>query len=122
MPPKWSPDFRGLLVNPQDAWQLEQQYNLHFDTHLKPIFENAVEVFGEKEHGIFSIHRLNKENPYSSFYNTHKALLINIEPIKEESAEDILREMISELDGPTTMIRLNELIKKAKAYLQKKGK
>jgi hypothetical protein len=70
-----------------------------FDKHVEPVnraIENAVDVYGnvyepykgEVNCSTFDVAKCNT--------NTHRALLINIQPIKKESAEDVLRDFVKE--------------------------
>lgn len=51
--------------------------------------------------------------------DTHTALLVGIEPIKRDSAEDVLRDMIEQWDGLNGYSRLQELLERAKRVVGK---
>lgn len=108
-----------------------QQQNLNewYDKEIAPLFENAVEVYGEFDAtnevwSDFSGLRPLKANEGVA---THKALLVNIEPLKkEETAEDVLREMVDAFKT-TTIIpyqgevpKFNKALDRARKYLEKK--
>lgn len=83
-----------------------REFDEWYATEIAPLFENAVWVYGQKteEREMCGF----DERPFDN--DTHKALLIKIEPIKEESAEDILKEFISVF---------GELKQRAKVYLER---
>ena len=115
LPNPYCPD-----IYPEESKRLCQLFIDWFDIHVTPInkmLSEGVEVYG-------SMKTKNKtwtpENNLGCLQD-HKALLINIQPIKKETAEDVLRayikhdEMIEKRDG------LNEAVKviyeRAKAIL-----
>ena len=96
-----SSDFKGCL----DTW---------FNKNVEPInrmLEKAVEVSGNVDQFSMSMWRATKGRGTED--NTHKALLINIQPIKKETAEDVLRDIIeNEFRSMSTA-----LLNRAKAVL-----
>jgi len=65
--------------------------NKWFDEHVEPINKMLSEgemIYGYMNHGVFW---KRPEEP-SQRETTHTALLINIQPIKKETAEDVLRD------------------------------
>jgi len=70
------------------------EFNNWFDEHVEPVNEairNGVEVYASNE-------VLDDETWHKNMFNdlrTHKALLINIQPIEKDSAEKVLRDMIA---------------------------
>lgn len=65
----------------------ESDFNEWFDDLLK----NSVRVYGSSHHldeGVFALGKTLGEE------DTHTALLVDIQPIKKETAEDVLREML----------------------------
>lgn len=67
---------------------------------INKMLSEGVEVYGTDER-TFSIKKTNGINMYGlndSNHFTHKALLINIQPIKKETAEDVLREIYANRD------------------------
>lgn len=99
------PTFNDIAINFHDWYD-----NCLVPWH-KQVFEVAIEVTGHK--GTTSKRWIFGDNVHAEF-DTHKALLINITSIKEETAEDILRELISECRFPTGALL------KAKEFLEKK--
>lgn len=89
-------------------------FHTWFDREIKSLFENAVEVYSQDGSDWI-------ENVPTN-WATHKALLINIQPIKEDTAEDLLREIVNtqqvgtEIDWATW----RNVIDKARKYLEKK--
>lgn len=62
-----------------------------YDKHIVPMFENAKIVYSSSIEDVwFESHKVD------IFSFKLKGLVINIQPIKEETAEDILREFIEE--------------------------
>lgn len=91
------------------------------------VFKDAVEVYGGSFKSTYWTFCSDKEHQKT----THTALLINIQPIKEDTAEDILREIISRLEvtfhgeggvygGPRSKLYEIDIFAKAKAFLEKK--
>lgn len=90
--PVWC-EFVGTIPT-----SISYDLNKWFDTHVEPInkmLSKGVEV--HKTSGSLKYCWLDKPIDAMGFvqgnYPTHKALLINIEPIKQETAEDILRDV-----------------------------
>lgn len=101
------------------------EFDQWYDKEIRPLFENAVEVYRSRFSGGWS------QNPERiKEGDTHKALIINIQPIKEETAEDLLREFVAqrEIIERITYVPEDrdqrgctlELMSKAKAFLEKK--
>lgn len=116
MPPK--PEFYAYTLEGgfQRSMLFETEFHSWFAKEIAPLFQNAVEVW-ETPGDYWS------EAPSAVPVNfeRHKALLLNIQPIKEESADDILREVVDTIasgnvDGGV------KAFDKAKAYLEKLGK
>lgn len=93
----------------------EIEFNEWYNKEIAPLFENAEEVFSNQTwQGWYPLGGPD-DTP------TIKALLIKIEPIKEDTAEDFLRDFIKDHEkiyGPTS----GGIIDKAKAYLERKKK
>lgn len=90
----------------------QESFTQWFDTHIEPInqmIEDAVEVVGSKEWGDWTSQSLGN---VSNEYRTHKALLINIEPIKKETAEDVLRDLIEYAKNNVSVRELTERARK----------
>lgn len=93
----------------------------YYDREIRQLFENAVEV------GCFR-YAPNEwaANSEKDKCNTHKALMINIQPIKEESAgNELIKEMMNYLsrhyplmDHPTDEKYRAALAARAKAHLE----
>lgn len=86
-----------------------------FDTHVEPInkmLDEAVEVYGMKAHGGNIWATKQHED------DSKKALLINIQPIKQETAEDVLRDWMKIIRGGSSWHAEKE-IERAKAVLER---
>lgn len=98
----------------------EKKFNDWYDREIKPLFEDAETVYPLYQ---------NQWTTIRETLHTQKALLIKIEPIKEETAEDILRDLIEQI-GQAGIVEYKGLhppaftqpnaLKKAKAFLEKK--
>lgn len=107
------PDWLKMWAQPP---QFQNTYNEWFDEHVEPVnklLSEAVEVFGyDTESSIWQ-----KPDYHDLHQVTHKAYLIGIEPIKEETAEELL----IEARGRLASIDPNEhydITKKITAYLK----
>jgi hypothetical protein len=93
-----------------------ERFNDWYAKEITPLFENAVEVYGDGriEQGLWSMQKGD-----CAINQTHRALLINIKPIKEETAEDIVKELANcDWTNKSSM----NIVEKAKAYREKKEK
>lgn len=98
----------------------EHDFNKWWQAEIVPLFENAVEVYGLNCNGWSSFSQYHNEpqtNTPEQQGKTHRALLINIQPIKEETAEDMLREIVESSTKRLGMVDV-EKIDKAKAWLE----
>lgn len=104
------------------AGEFEQWWN----SEIAPLFENAVEVYGSEDRKGYSQFAWLQERHE---LDKHKALLVNIRPIVQDSAEDILRELVGGMNKTTLitykgdhppMNAFNVWFDKAKAFLEKK--
>ena len=101
----------GKFTNSYDEW---------FDENIKP-FNDALESAVEVNCAKFSDDWNCSEYILPTDEWTHKALLINIEPIKQETAEDVLRELVAKsypTFGNDTMAADKDLWDRAKAVLE----
>ena len=81
------PDWVNFVGLPKEY---EDTMDDWFSDNVEPInkmLDGAETVYGENDDCWFTRDAGNFET------NTHKALLINIEPIKKETAEDVLRDL-----------------------------
>lgn len=88
------PDFKYILKKYNSTIVLSKLDDW-FDENIVPInkmLEDAVEVYGFKNENTWKI---DNDNEYDGW--TAKAILTNIQPIKKETAEDILRELLPAL-------------------------
>ena len=102
--------FEGKKHDKIDRW---------FDEHVEPVnkmLAEGVEVWGyppsesAKEDHIWGVQK--------DEHLTHKALLINIQPIKKETAEDVLKELVQNWSRTSgTDCDIGRLVDKAKAVL-----
>lgn len=89
MPPKPHSRFWG----PENNWLHRDMFDKWYATEIKPLFENAVEVisFGEQN----SWQKFSFMPDYAVYASDGvTGLVVKIEPIKEETAEDILQQLI----------------------------
>lgn len=100
-------------------------FNEYYEEEIRPLFENAVQVTGCKDD--MDIWHYAK-GIFRDDHDTHKALLIKIEPLEEETAEDLLRQIIeargeninnAKIAGGKLTYR-GDLFEKAKAFLERK--
>lgn len=99
-------DGQGVLLEESlDEWYAD------LEAWHAEVFKDAVEVYG----GSFASNGWTFCSDEEYQKTTHTALLINIQPIKEESAEDILEQLVR--NGIT-----EEGFQKAKAWLEKNKK
>lgn len=116
------PDWKNLPLNLKPGsmqWSANAaSIDKWFDEHIKPINEaldEAVVVYGNKVHPLKPIAIWSQ-----GFTGTHKGLLVNIKPIKQESAADVLKDILTDWIYKTELIKGhndNELLKRAKAVL-----
>ena len=102
----------------------EQWLNEWFHQEVEPInkiLAEGVEVSGDVDDFSMSEWRSTKGRGYEN--NTHKALLINIQPIKKDTAEDVLRDLSKEVICTTTQKLAERMIvlqARAKSVLEQK--
>lgn len=114
---KWMPPKPEFFMFQHSYPTMEYITKDHFNEWYDKVFENAVEVLGHGSQRFW-----HKDSTHLSDEPTHKALLINITPIKE-SAEDILKELMDTLVQPSGGSHVcchRKYIEKAKAFLEKK--
>lgn len=117
MPPKLDLKSAGWLTRHSIAYDIcQRSFDAWYDTHIRPLFENAVEVYGQWS-GVYR-HFGESYSDKNELGNTHKALLIRIEPIEEES-DSFLEELDLVLNEYVPYNQAKPLIEKAKAYLAK---
>lgn len=115
MPPKLDLKSAGWLTRHSIAYDIcQRSFDAWYDTHIRPLFENAVEIY-LSTNGL--VDGVDWSTDYSDKY-THKALIINIEPIKEETAEDLLRELVNAIAKRDSTDAYCE----AKAFLERNKK
>jgi hypothetical protein len=126
--PKYS-YWRNVPNGPAEEKETNDVWIRWHDEVLVPwyasLFKDAVEVLGFNDEREISF--CAKWDP--GFQPTHKALLINMTPIKEETAEDILRELVGARDSDYRTIDtlsgtplFGTALAKARAYLAAKEK
>ena len=100
-------------------WSPEEQINLWFDTNLKDYYavhkDDLVRVYGPMEFSLDNTDPLNKRH----IKYGHQAFLIksSIEPIKKESAEDILSDMMTIIESGKDPEAWGELYDRTKQLL-----
>jgi hypothetical protein len=71
----------------------QEQVDMWLDNEIYPLFDKAVEV--HLHTGAYNKYYISESAHPNA---THTGLLINIQPIKEDTAESILRELFDHLD------------------------
>jgi len=107
------PDWDDVLEEDPLSITQEDELNTWFNQFVEPInelLENAVKVYGiPQDNCTFGQDQDN--------YDTHKALLIDIQPIEKETAEDVLKDFLKH-QGNFKNIDLDILATRAKAALE----
>lgn len=87
---------------------------------VEKLLESGVEVFGDVTSRAFGF---GQRNPPYGVGDTHTGLLINIQPIVRDTAEQILKEMISTFDftskNPMLHVVDKSLIDRAKKLIER---
>lgn len=120
------PDWDKLVWYMEQHQKIVSNLNVWFDDHIEPLnkaLDEAVEVYTDEhfanESGRWWEYRAGVK-PCKT--DTHKALLINIQPIKHETCADVLRDIIEQ--DPIAKFEedlLMPLIKRAKAALARES-
>lgn len=115
------PDWKRLIVTEGEHTPELLNLNVWFAENIAPYEfykpEDAVEVYGRRNEMQDNMYFNFDEKEY--IIDTHKALLINIEPIKKETAEDVLRDFVREWDKPmSSEKKLDHILDRAKALLK----
>ncbi len=127
------PHFYTNLLNGDKTIEpviTEKDFDRWFNEHVEPInrmLSEGIEVWSD-DWGDFKGEHMwsDKEDSCVALnMNTHKALLINIQPLKKETAEDVLRDLVSycEEDGIPETAKCDptfKLYNRAKAILERK--
>lgn len=103
------------MFSQNTAFECQRIFDNWFEEHVEPvnkILENSAEVYGSicgkaDRWSMF-------EKPHKKSPHTHKALLINIEPIKKDAAEDVLRDLLASEE----IFMSVDLYERAKAVLE----
>lgn len=117
--PYW--DLTGLV-----DWQLKGSvFTKWFDENIEPInraLDEAVKVYAHKAFETDEEGNVYYWGKDPSVGDKYKALLINIEPIKKETAEDVLRDIVEDnyLNKRHDEI-YKDLKKRAKAVLERES-
>jgi hypothetical protein len=119
LPPKPT-ESRYIYIARQDEYFLSKsEFNEWYDI----VFKDAVDVECTRTLSDHPGAWYASEN--GTYPKTHTALLINIQPIKKESAEDILKDMIKEYSDIEKYIGPRgpfwDVFERAKAYLNGKA-
>lgn len=97
--------------------ELSYKIAVWFNEHIEPInqeLEKAVRVYSKPDHTAIWSANWMKDTSLS-----HQALLINIEPIKQDTAESILKEFISWSDDyNNTNTAFDEIKSRARKLLE----
>ncbi len=133
--PKLHLDIKHITNEGHACWDsthVMKEFDMWYDREIVPLFENAVKVFCNKKYGgACSDQEWGAAETLYTPDATHTALIINIKPIKEETAEDHLRRLIEIYDaaivissdpfvfGMNPQQKIADICK-AKAFLEKK--
>lgn len=105
----------GLHVQRRDIGD-----NVILAADVEKLLESGVEVFGDVTSRAFGF---GQRNPPYGVGDTHTGLLINIQPIVRDTAEQILKEMISTFDftskNPMLHVVDKSLIDRAKKLIER---
>lgn len=91
--------------------------NHWFDNSVEPVnkmLSKRIRVYTTK--GNHSIDLNAYWSPYTMGYDTHEALLINMQLIKKETAEDVLRDLLK--IEPRTHSEYSRLVERARVILE----
>ena len=109
------PDWQMICesLHTENDYLREDHVNRWFDTHIEPhnkLIESAVEVYAHNPNK-----QLTPDNWKSVKYDqdTHRAYLIGIEPIKKDTAEDVLRDIVNK-----DLTNFKDIWMRAKAVLE----
>lgn len=131
MSDKWMPPQPiGWGLKTHHLWLHKEEFDVWFDKEIRPLFENAVEVYGTiggkpfYRHQFGDLHSMYPEGTFCHTEclndSTHKALLIKIEPIKkEESAEDLIAQLCAPLERLSYQDH-SDLLSRVRAFLARK--
>lgn len=88
-----------------------------FDKWYDQVFDKAQIVYGriDGDFGWFD----HKED-VARIEKTHRALLISVEPLKKESADDLLKEIV-EIYFSNQIMSTNNVLERAHAFLERKS-
>lgn len=124
------PRFKSLIAfKPEKT--IADIFNEWFDENVQPIndlLEKSVQVYSCKacEYEPMDVWKTSPEDHVdedgTKWCTDYKGLLINVQPIKKDTVEDVLRDMISRYDGTLATkhlvpVQSADLIKRAKALL-----
>ena len=90
------PKFSWLL----DTSRADNEFDAWFTEHVEPInkmLDEGKVLYGDPENCGWSEVKIDDSIQYN-----HKALLINIQPIKKKEAKDLLHEMIKMIEAGVT--------------------
>jgi len=110
--------FIGGKINMVAIEVINDHFDQWFDQHVSPInrlLEAGIEVYTNSYEGRANewLGKAWVDDP------THKALLINIEPIKQETADDVLRDWLEYSSSRTIRHEEKDIRERAKAALSK---
>lgn len=124
MPPKLEFDIKCvgyLTIHETEMLSYHRiQFEEWYDKEIKPLFENAIDVVKDSYSRTGdSWYERGKEALVSGTTYDHRYLLIKIEPIREETAESILRAFINETRHIVSNPIIISLHQRAKQFLEK---
>lgn len=91
--PDWE-RYLSILGNSVTCNRLDNWFKEHVEP-VNKMFEGGVEVYKDTNPSLNQYEEQCEEwRLFDTRYTSHKALLINIQPIKKESPEDVLRDYI----------------------------
>ena len=113
MPKK--PDWTQYNDRNDNYYLTKSEFNDWWEREIKPIFENAIEVYGDTE-------TLTWDEETSPIYDK-RALLIKVESIKEQTSEDLVKKLIDLIERSENPIpSFKDISTRFKALEKKKKK
>lgn len=120
------PEFHFNNINVKYEHRICSEYHEYitkkdFDEWYDEVFKGALTVYGWMDGDGACRFSEMKVIGSDKGEATHSATLIGITPVMEESAEDLLRELVDEIWGNTSVGgKVPESIHKARRYLESK--
>lgn len=112
------PDWYKLAPKKKEPWNdYEANLDHWFDTYVEPINKLLAEGVEVRSCPLKYTWAAKGTDHYEK-NNGFSALLINIEPIRKETAEDVLRDLVALMEKYNSAFVTNEEYKRAKRVLE----